>query len=166
MHSYLGIQKITLDERGRLAFPSALKVEANIAAESHIKICEGIEIIVGIDPEGAITLYKEFEWVRTFAQIQERHRKDPAKQVLWKRVASFAEKQKIDSVGRILIPESILEFADINAPSKKGVYLSVEENHLRLWGEANWRAELDWIKCFGKRTIREHENVDDVILDD
>lgn len=151
MSHYFGIQKVTFDERGRLALPSAVKTEHDSA--SPVLICEGAQIILSAHADGCITLFQEIEWLKEIAKLNERYRSNSAQMAMLARMESFAEKQTLDSMGRLLIPDPILRFAQISVPSKKGAYLSVEANHLRVWGEEAWNAEIAWFKSMSERRL-------------
>jgi MraZ protein len=127
----------TLDEKGRIAFPA--KLRSNLAGDIVI-------ITKGMGNDKSLMIYSPKEWQRTVDELnkslsiyQEKTR------WLYRRFISPAREILIDKNGRIAIPQSLREYANLK---KECVFLGMN-TVIELWDIEIYKAENDKIKEAG-----------------
>jgi len=95
----------TLDEKGRIAFPSKLKEILND---------DKIWITKGMDNDKCLLIYPQDEWERTVKELESRiHIYTREARWIYRRFISPAREVIIDKNGRIAIPQSLREYANL-----------------------------------------------------
>jgi MraZ protein len=126
------VQHINMDAKGRLAMPARQR-------EPLMSRCEG-QIVVTIDTQTAcLVIYPLPEWERIEQDIQSLPSLKPAVRRFQRLVLGYATDLELDSNGRILLPQSLREYARLD----KKLVLVGQGNKLELWSEALWLAERD-----------------------
>jgi MraZ protein len=121
-----------MDAKGRLAMPARQR-------EPLMSRCEG-QIVVTIDTQTAcLVIYPLPEWERIEQDIQSLPSLKPAVRRFQRLVLGYATDLELDSNGRILLPQSLREYARLD----KKLVLVGQGNKLELWSEALWLAERD-----------------------
>jgi MraZ protein len=129
---FRGVQHINMDAKGRLAMPARQR-------EPLMSRCEG-QIVVTIDTQTAcLVIYPLPEWERIEQDIQSLPSLKPAVRRFQRLVLGYATDLELDSNGRILLPQSLREYARLD----KKLVLVGQGNKLELWSEALWLAERD-----------------------
>ncbi len=119
---FRGFFKHTLDDRNRLSIPSRFRQILITLSNGEVVLTEGHDQSIGIYP---LNKWEEFEDKQLlplpFNKIQARR---------YRRHYTFSIKEdKIDGQGRILIPDWLLEYAEI----KKDVVITGELDHFTIW---------------------------------
>ncbi len=123
---FAGSNRLTIDEKGRLAVPA--RVRAQLAEEY------GKQIAITLGPE-CIEIYPSPVFRRMAEQIQKIP--DRAKRVVMQRLfVGHAVESELDGQGRVLIPNMLRERLELGAD----VVLAGLNDHFELWPEAQWTA--------------------------
>ena len=129
---FRGVQHINLDAKGRLSVPARQR-------ESLLDISAG-SVVVTIDTQSAcLVLYPLREWERIERDIQDLPTLNPAVRRFQRLVLGYATDLELDGSGRILLPQSLRDYARL----EKKVVLVGQGNKLELWSEDLWLAERD-----------------------
>lgn len=129
---FRGVQHINMDAKGRLAMPARQR-------EPLLSRCEG-QIVVTIDTQTAcLVVYPLPEWERLEEQIQALPALKPAVKRFQRLVLGYATDIELDGSGRMLLPQSLREYAQLD----KKLVLVGQGNKLEIWSEALWMAERE-----------------------
>ncbi len=129
---FRGVQHINMDAKGRLAMPARQR-------EPLLSQCEG-QIVVTIDTQtNCLVIYPLPEWERIEKDIQSLPSLKPAVRRFQRLVLGYATDLELDANGRLLLPQSLREYAQLD----KKLVLVGQGNKLELWSEALWLAERD-----------------------
>ncbi|QFU74973.1 transcriptional regulator MraZ [Halioglobus maricola] len=129
---FRGVQHISMDAKGRLAMPARQR-------EPLLSQCEG-KIVVTIDTQTAcLAVYPLPEWERIEREIQALPALKPAIKRFQRLVLGYATDIELDASGRMLLPQSLREYAEL---SKKLVLVG-QGNKMEIWSEALWMAERE-----------------------
>ncbi len=107
--------------------------------EPLLSRCEG-QIVVTIDTQtSCLVIYPLPEWERIEQEIQALPSLKPAVRRFQRLVLGYATDLELDSSGRMLLPQSLREYAQLD----KKLVLVGQGNKLELWSEALWLAERE-----------------------
>ena len=107
--------------------------------EPLLSSCEG-QIVVTIDTQtSCLVIYPLPEWDRIEQEIQALPSLKPAVRRFQRLVLGYATDLELDSSGRMLLPQSLREYARLD----KKLVLVGQGNKLELWSEALWLAERE-----------------------
>ena len=131
---FRGATQITLDAKGRLAFPA--RYRERLSAR-----CEG-RLVCTVDPDYCLLIYPLPDWEeieRKLMRLPSLNRKSRRLQRL---MVGYASEVDLDSHGRILIPRELREFASLD----RQAILFGQGNKFELWDEARWNERRDsWL---------------------
>ena len=129
---FRGVQHINMDAKGRLAMPARQR-------EPLLSRCEG-QIVVTIDTQSkCLAIYPLPEWERIEQDIQNLPALKPAVKRFQRLMLGYATDLELDGNGRILLPQSLREYAQL----EKKLVLVGQGNKLEIWSEALWLAERE-----------------------
>ena len=129
---FRGVQHINMDAKGRLAIPARQR-------EPLHAICAG-HVVITIDTQfTCLAIYPLPEWERIEKDIQELPTLKPEIKRFQRLVLGYATDMELDGSGRVSIPPSLREYAQLE---KKAV-LAGQGNKLELWSEPLWLEECD-----------------------
>jgi len=129
---FRGVQHINMDAKGRLAMPARQR-------EPLLSRCNG-QIVVTIDTQtSCLVIYPLPEWERIERDIQGLPSLKPAVRRFQRLVLGYATDLELDANGRMLLPQSLREYAQLD----KKLVLVGQGNKLELWSEPLWLAERD-----------------------
>ncbi len=124
---FYGSFEHVLDEKNRLAIPADFR-EADI--DKHY----GKGFFITCGTENCLFLFKPVHWEEFVNRIQSKpfsaKRRKMIRAFLWP-----ARKLVCDSQGRVVIPQELKEFANL----EKNVVLSGAGNMIEIWNVARWR---------------------------
>jgi MraZ protein len=121
-----------MDAKGRLAMPARQR-------EPLLTQCAG-QIVVTIDTQSAcLVVYPLPEWERIERDIQNLPALKPAVKRFQRLMLGYATDLELDSSGRMLLPQSLREYAQLD----KKLVLVGQGNKLELWSEVLWLAERE-----------------------
>jgi MraZ protein len=118
-----GIYQHSIDAKGRLIIPSRMREEL------------GDEFYVTISMENCLSAYSNESWERQLDRVKEMPRKN---QIKMRKLYANAAKCELDSQGRILLPQRLREFADLN----KNVAIVGTGVSVEIWDADKW-AKVD-----------------------
>ena len=129
---FRGVQSINMDAKGRLAIPARQR-------EHLLAICDG-RVVVTVDTQSTcLVIYPLPDWERIEEKIQALPRLKPGIKRFQRRFLGYATDLQLDANGRILLPQSLREYAQLD----KKLVLAGQGNTLELWSEALWEEEID-----------------------
>lgn len=119
---FMGEYNHTIDTKGRLIIPSKFREQL------------GDEFIVTKGLDGCLFVFPKNEW----QLFEEKLRTLPLTQKSARKFTRFfvagATECEVDKQGRILLPQTLREFAEL----EKDVVLSGNLNRIEIWSKANW----------------------------
>ncbi|MCX8087620.1 MAG: division/cell wall cluster transcriptional repressor MraZ [Rhodocyclaceae bacterium] len=125
---FQGAAQLSLDAKGRLAFPARHR-EALAAA--------GERLVLTAHPHRCLLLYPEAAWLPIRDQILAAPSFDPRSAALKRILVGHARECELDAAGRILIAPELREVAELD----KQVWLVGMGTHFELWSDAGWRRQ-------------------------
>lgn len=129
---FRGVQHINMDAKGRLAMPARQR-------EPLLSQCDG-HIVITIDTQSkCLVVYPLPEWERIEKDIQGLPALNPAVKRFQRLVLGYATDIELDSNGRLLLPQSQREYAQLD----KKLVLVGQGNKLEIWSETLWLAEQE-----------------------
>ncbi|RLQ23721.1 transcriptional regulator MraZ [Seongchinamella sediminis] len=129
---FRGVQHINMDAKGRLAIPARQR-------EPLLSQCDGC-IVITIDTQSkCLVVYPLPEWERIEKDIQGLPALNPAVKRFQRLVLGYATDIELDSNGRLLLPQSQREYAQLD----KKLVLVGQGNKLEIWSEVLWLAEQE-----------------------
>ncbi len=124
-----GEYKNSLDDKGRLLIPSKLRTEL-----------EGERLVLTRGVESCLWLFPAEQWKSLADQItQSTSLFQKRARILKRRIIAPAQEVEIDKAGRITIPPTLREYADL---SRETVILGLE-NYVEIWNEAAYMQDLE-----------------------
>jgi MraZ protein len=121
-----------MDAKGRLAIPSRQR-------EPLMEQCEG-RIVVTIDTQSTcLVIYPMPAWEKIEEDLQGLPSLNPGVKRFQRLVLGYATDIELDGNGRMLLPPSLREYAQL----QKKLVLVGQGNKLELWCEDLWVAERD-----------------------
>lgn len=127
---FRGINTVTLDEKGRIALPVRYREDL-------------FNVVVTIDPaERCLLAYPAADW----EDIEEKLEKLPAFNETTRRIQRLlighAAELALDNSGRILLPQSLRDYADL----AKNLTLVGQGKKFEIWNAGHWDARCrDWL---------------------
>src|SRR3989338_5462927 len=129
---FRGINHINLDAKGRMAMPTRYRDRLQVD-------CNG-QLIATIDPEApCLLLYPFPEWEVIEQKIQALPSFNKATRRIQRLLIGHATELEIDNQGRILLPQSLREYAKLN----KSIVLVGQGKKFELWDETLWHKQRD-----------------------
>ena len=123
---FRGLNKINLDEKGRIAIPVRYK-EGLSSLSSNILICT-------IDQDHCLLLYPLKFWKSIDKKIMELPTLNATSRRLQRLMIGHAAELEMDSNGRILVPKELREFAKLT----KQAMLVGQGNKFEIWNYDDW----------------------------
>ncbi len=129
MYLLTGEYRNTLDEKGRVSFPSRLRTELT---DNMLILTQGLD--------RCLWLFPPDEWKNLSAKLMESASLFQAqKRLVLRRLIAPAQEVEFDKTGRISIPQSLREYAGL---SKECVILGINK-YIELWDSAEYRTYLE-----------------------
>ena len=124
---FRGVNHISLDAKGRLAWPSRYRERL----QAH---CEG-ELVLTIHPsERCLLVYPRPEWEEIEARLIQLPGLNPTARRLQRLLIGHALECQLDGAGRILVTPPLREFAGME---RRTVLIGLG-NKFELWDESTW----------------------------
>jgi MraZ protein len=138
---FRGISSINLDDKGRIAIPTRYREELQECCERQMVITVALnEECMG--EKGCLWLYPLPEWEKleqTIIKLPTLRKKNIE---LRRFLIGNALECEMDSQGRMLLPEKLRKFADMD----KKIVLVGQLNKFEVWSEDAWTAkENEWM---------------------
>ncbi|GHV26537.1 transcriptional regulator MraZ [Spirochaetia bacterium] len=129
MKSLNGEYKITLDDKGRVSLPTKIRAALE---DNAIMLTKG--------EDGCLWLYPMDEWKALIQQV--RGSSSPFKadsRILKRRLIGPAQDVEIDKAGRIAVPQTLREYADLT----RDCIVLGQDNYVEIWNADRYKAYLD-----------------------
>ncbi len=124
-----GEYRNSLDEKGRLLIPAKLRTEL-----------EGERLVLTRGVESCLWLFQSEQWRSLAEQLtQSTSLFQKRARILKRRIIAPAQEVEIDKAGRINIPPTLREYAEL---TKDTVILGLE-NYMEIWSEAAYLEDMD-----------------------
>jgi len=130
---FRGVSTINLDVKGRLAVPTRYREELQESCERQMVVTIAVDELCVGEP-GCLWLYPLPEWEKLELTIS----KLPALNKLALKLRRFlignATECEMDAQGRLLVPEKLRKFAEM----EKHIVLVGQLNKFEIWNESAW----------------------------
>ncbi len=138
---FRGSSPINLDEKGRLAVPTRYRAE--------LRDCCDQQLVVTVSPDRCLSIYPLPVWEEIERKISKLPSLDKKAKRLQRLLIGHATDCEMDGQGRVLIAESLRQFAGL----EKRVVLVGMGKKFEIWDEDTWNRSRDvWL---------EEENLDE-----
>ena len=144
MPGFLGAYEHQLDEKGRVALPSAFRKEAE---GSPLVLMHGWD-----DPH--LTLLPEPVWGQLLERLMEVRRTDATAANAVRRLLARATEVSPDKQGRILLPAALQEAATLAG----AVVLHGNIDRIELWSPGRFRATVETVPEEDRETLARFKN--------
>lgn len=125
---FMGEYRHTVDPKGRLIIPS------------RFRELLGTEFVVTRGLDGCLFVYPMESWEAYVEELKKLPLTDKNARLFTRFLIAGATTCELDRQGRILIPVTLREFADI----KKDVLLAGMLDHIEIWNEDHWKENTDF----------------------
>lgn len=138
---FRGISSISLDAKGRLAIPTRYREELLDCYDNQLVVTVAVnEHCVG--ESGCLWLYPLAEWEKLEQTIIKLPTLNKMAGKLRRFLIGNATECEMDNQGRLLLPEKLRVFANMD----KKLILIGQLNKFELWNELAWQAkETEWL---------------------
>ncbi len=121
--------RCSLDEKGRLLIPARMRTEV---AGNMVVLTRGVENCLWLFPPEEWKSFSE-KLIGSTSLFQEESR------LIQRRMIAPAQENEIDKAGRIVVPQTLREYADL----KKDCIILGLQKYMEIWSEASYEAYLD-----------------------
>lgn len=122
---FIGEYTHTVDEKNRFSLPAKFRKEL------------GRKVVVTRGKDYCLFLYPHKTWVAISEEVKKLgHVESDHRYARF--TFSGASEIEIDSIGRILIPEFLREFADINPPAGGPIVVTGVHDRVEIWNASRW----------------------------
>lgn len=118
----IGEHNHTVDPKKRVSLPAKFRKEM------------GKEVVIGYGLDKCLSVYTVSEWEKFSSQLSEMSMLQSDKRSFNRFMLGGASLVEVDSLGRILIPDILKEYAGI----KEKVAIIGVHSRLEIWDEATW----------------------------
>ena len=134
---FRGANKVTLDSKGRLAMPTRYR-------ERIVERSNG-RLIATVDRQDrCLLIYPLPEWEEIELKLRRLPTLNPVSRRLQRLMIGHATDLELDGNGRILIPPSLREYAQLS----RAAMLIGQGNRFELWDEAHWNENREaWLQA-------------------
>lgn len=133
MNFLIGEYECKLDAKGRMVVPAALKRQLPDVER------EGLVVNRGFD--GNLVLYTRSEWNKILAQLSRLNQFQARNRDFIRKFTSGATELMLDSAGRVLLPRTLLDYAQIGSE----LVLVCNLCKVEVWSKAKYEEKLNAI---------------------
>ena len=130
MPAFLGEYEATLDTKGRFLLPAGFKKQLN-DGESTFVLSRGME--------KCLTLYPMSSWQPIVQKINSLNEFDPKVRAFRRQFLGGATEVELDSAGRMLLPPTLKEHADLS----KDIILVAALDKIEIWDAPKYKKLFD-----------------------
>ena len=127
---FRGSSIVNLDEKNRLAIPKKFREKLLENSSS---------LVLTAHPEKCLILYNISEWIPIEKKLMSLSSFDPKISSLQRLLVGYAEELAQDKVGRILISQSLMQFAEI----QEQVIIIGQGAHFEIWDKNKWDTKIN-----------------------
>ena len=134
---FRGVTSINVDDKGRVAMPTRYRDPLRLHAEN--------QLVVTIDTEErCLLIYPMPEWEEIEQKVEALPSFNRAARRVQRLLIGHATEANLDSHGRILLPQPLREYAQL----EKVVVLVGQGKKFELWDEKHWNSQRDcWLEA-------------------
>lgn len=126
MAGYIGEFPCTVDNKGRLLLPVALKKQIPAKEQKRFVVHRGIE--------KHLVVYTKKEWDKISAEVNQLNLYVKKNREFIRKFNRGATEIELDATNRMLLPKSLMEYAGI----EKDIVLFAYGNRIELWAEVEY----------------------------
>lgn len=134
MSSFKGSDIYSVDAKGRVSVPSKMRRNISAEANSTFVVTRGLE--------KCLYGYPLDEWRKLEESIKALNQTSGDDRFSMRMLLQYSEELSLDGQFRILIPRTLLEYAEI----KKEVYIIGVLDHIELWDPQNFKRYIESMK--------------------
>ncbi|NKC16146.1 MAG: division/cell wall cluster transcriptional repressor MraZ [Gammaproteobacteria bacterium] len=132
---FRGESALNMDEKGRMAVPSRYREQLHMQAGGRLVITIGLQ-------HRCLTVYPFPDWQRIESELERLPAFDDGAEAVRHLLIGHATECDLDSHGRILVPQSLREFASLG----KRVKMIGQASKFELWDDGAWAARREeWL---------------------
>ena len=133
--SFRGINNLALDAKGRMAMPARYR-------DRLLDLCGG-RLVITVDRDHCLLVYPLPEWEIIEARLVALPSLNEQARVLQRLLIGHATECELDSQGRILLPNMLREFANLD----KKIVLIGQGKKFEIWDEEVWtQSQQQWVE--------------------
>lgn len=138
MLGFCGTYRCTLDDKGRLAIPAKVR-PGDIESSTKKGIPSGEYMVVTQGLDGCLSLYPQDEWDKVQKRLETKPFTLRDFRFVNRRLHQFTSLEKIDSSGRIHIPDILRNLAGLR---KEVLVIGVNQT-IEVWDPERYQAYMD-----------------------
>ncbi|MDC6486649.1 MAG: division/cell wall cluster transcriptional repressor MraZ [Methylophilaceae bacterium] len=127
---FRGSSIVNLDEKNRLAIPKKFREKLLENSSS---------LVLTAHPEKCLILYNISEWIPIEKKLMSLSSFDPKISSLQRLLVGYAEELAQDKAGRILISQSLMQFAEI----QEQAIIIGQGTHFEIWDKSKWDTKIN-----------------------
>lgn len=127
MYNFIGEYAHNIDKKGRMIIPARFRDDL------------GPTIIVSRGLDGCLNVYTMDQWTRLLEQLATLPNTKKETRLFKRNLTAKASECEIDSLGRILIPSTLVKEADLI----KECFVIGTGNQIEIWSKERWEAYND-----------------------
>ncbi len=127
MTGFLGEYEVTIDAKGRFLVPAALKKQLSEEGAHQFVINRGLD--------SCLSLYPMESWDPLYAKISKLNDFDTKASAFKRRFLNGASKVELDSAGRLLLPKTLMEYANL----EKDAVLVFVGDKIEIWDKIKYK---------------------------
>ena len=131
MSSFKGSDNYIVDAKGRVSIPSKMRRNIEPAADLTFVVARGLE--------KCLYAYPLDEWRRLEATIRDMPQSNEKDRFFVRMLMQWSEEVQLDGQYRLLLPRTLMEFAEID----REVFFIGVLDHIELWNPANFKKYID-----------------------
>jgi len=132
MAKFIGEFDCKIDNKGRIALPSKLRMQIPAGMEQTMVINRGFEC--------CLVLYVMEDWNKESEKLNVLNEFNREARRFIRQYNNGATILSVDNNARILIPKKLLDYAEI----KGNIVLSAYGNKIEIWSEKNYKEEMSF----------------------
>lgn len=134
---FQGASPLTLDAKGRIAIPAKHRDALSAVGEGRL--------VLTAHPHRCALVFPEPAWEPKRDELLRASSFEQRAALLKRLLIGFAQDETMDAAGRVLVPPSLRQFAQL----EKQVWLVGQGSHFELWSDAGWMAEQEKMLAIG-----------------
>lgn len=134
MSTFKGSDIYAVDAKGRVSIPAKMRRHLNPEARQTFVVSRGLE--------KCLYAYPLDEWNKLETSIRSLHQSNDRDRFFLRMLMQWSEEITMDAQSRLLIPHTLLDFAEI----KNEVYIVGVLDHIELWNPQNFKRYMESMK--------------------
>ncbi|MGI9263418.1 MAG: division/cell wall cluster transcriptional repressor MraZ [Gammaproteobacteria bacterium] len=131
---FRGVNKVTLDAKGRLAVPTRYR-------QRIADVC-GSQMVITVDVDYCLSVYPLPDWEDLERRLMRMPSLNRKARRLQRLMVGYATEVELDGHGRVLLSKELREFAGLD----RQAILIGQGNRLELWDATRWNERRDqWL---------------------